>query len=377
MNVLAGLYRPDEGRIRVGGQDVEFRSPRDAIAAGIGMVHQHFTLVPSQTVAENVLLGPRYAEVPARPQEDREGGRPAGQRRGAAGRPRRLRLAAVGRRAAARRDHQAAVPRGARPDPRRADGGPRATGDRRAVHDAALDGRRRPERGLHQPQARRGPVHRRPDHGHARRRGDRGRHRPVDGDARRPCPAHGRPARAGTAASAPRSSPAAWSCTSTTSMPRATAGCPRCEAASLEVHAGEIVGVAAVAGNGQSELAQVITGLRTCTGRVTIDGRDVGDATVARGDRRRRRPRPRGPGRRRQRAEPVARRQPHPAARSAIHRSRADRSSTTGRPAPRPMGCGRPTPSRHRPSMRRCASCRAATSSGSSSPARSTRRRRC
>jgi simple sugar transport system ATP-binding protein len=52
-------------------------------------------------------------------------------------------------------------------------------------------------------------------------------------------------------------------------------GLPALRGASLEVRAGEIVGVAAVAGNGQSELAQVITGLRTCTGRVTIDGRDV------------------------------------------------------------------------------------------------------
>src|SRR6187551_2656343 len=63
MNILAGLYRPDEGQVRVGGDGVEFRSPRDAIASGIGMVHQHFTLVPSQTVAENVLLGlerPRF-----------------------------------------------------------------------------------------------------------------------------------------------------------------------------------------------------------------------------------------------------------------------------------------------------------------------------
>jgi len=63
MNVLAGLYRPDEGVVRVDGRAVDFRSPRDAIAAGIGMVHQHFTLVPSQTVAENVLLGldkPRF-----------------------------------------------------------------------------------------------------------------------------------------------------------------------------------------------------------------------------------------------------------------------------------------------------------------------------
>ena len=57
MNVLAGMYSPDEGEIRVDGQAVAFRSPRDAIAAGIGMVHQHFALVPSQTVTENVILG--------------------------------------------------------------------------------------------------------------------------------------------------------------------------------------------------------------------------------------------------------------------------------------------------------------------------------
>jgi general nucleoside transport system ATP-binding protein len=63
MNILAGLYRPDEGEIRIDGTPVTFLSPRDAIAAGIGMVHQHFTLVPSQTVTENILLGldrPRF-----------------------------------------------------------------------------------------------------------------------------------------------------------------------------------------------------------------------------------------------------------------------------------------------------------------------------
>src|SRR5512138_607996 len=57
MNVLAGLYRQDAGTIRVNGHLVTFMSPRDAIKAGIGMVHQHFMLVPSQTVTENVLLG--------------------------------------------------------------------------------------------------------------------------------------------------------------------------------------------------------------------------------------------------------------------------------------------------------------------------------
>jgi len=63
MNVLAGMYSPDEGEIRLDGRSVAFRSPRDAIAAGIGMVHQHFALVPSQTVTENVVLGldkPRF-----------------------------------------------------------------------------------------------------------------------------------------------------------------------------------------------------------------------------------------------------------------------------------------------------------------------------
>ena len=63
MNVLAGLYRQDAGIIKVKGKTLEFSSPRDAINAGIGMVHQHFMLVPSQTVTENILLGlddPRF-----------------------------------------------------------------------------------------------------------------------------------------------------------------------------------------------------------------------------------------------------------------------------------------------------------------------------
>ncbi|HET9914858.1 MAG TPA: ABC transporter ATP-binding protein [Anaerolineales bacterium] len=63
MNVLAGLYKQDAGIIKVKGKPVEFSSPRDAINAGIGMVHQHFMLVPSQTVTENILLGldePRF-----------------------------------------------------------------------------------------------------------------------------------------------------------------------------------------------------------------------------------------------------------------------------------------------------------------------------
>ncbi|SEQ44313.1 ABC transporter ATP-binding protein [Thalassovita taeanensis] len=57
MNVLSGLYRPDEGEILIDGKPVAFDGPGDAIRAGIGMVHQHFMLVPVFSVAENVVLG--------------------------------------------------------------------------------------------------------------------------------------------------------------------------------------------------------------------------------------------------------------------------------------------------------------------------------
>jgi ABC-type uncharacterized transport system ATPase subunit len=57
MNVLYGLYRPDEGEIVIDGEPVRFRGPGEAMAAGIGMVHQHFMLIPVFTVTENVMLG--------------------------------------------------------------------------------------------------------------------------------------------------------------------------------------------------------------------------------------------------------------------------------------------------------------------------------
>ena len=57
VNVLYGLLQPDEGEILLDGQAARFHSPKDAIATGIGMVHQHFMLVPVFTVAENVTLG--------------------------------------------------------------------------------------------------------------------------------------------------------------------------------------------------------------------------------------------------------------------------------------------------------------------------------
>lgn len=57
MRVAFGMVRPDAGRLHLGGREVRLRSPADAIANGIGMVHQHFTLVPRMTVAENLALG--------------------------------------------------------------------------------------------------------------------------------------------------------------------------------------------------------------------------------------------------------------------------------------------------------------------------------
>src|SRR5579862_7369156 len=57
MNVLYGLYHPDEGEIVIDDVPVSFRGPGDALRAGIGMVHQHFMLIPVFTVTENVMLG--------------------------------------------------------------------------------------------------------------------------------------------------------------------------------------------------------------------------------------------------------------------------------------------------------------------------------
>ncbi len=57
MNILYGLYRPDSGEILVGGTEAIIHSPKDSITLGIGMVHQHFMLIPVFSVAENVMLG--------------------------------------------------------------------------------------------------------------------------------------------------------------------------------------------------------------------------------------------------------------------------------------------------------------------------------
>ena len=64
MNILYGLYHPDEGDIRLEGKPVRIGSPRDAIDLGIGMVHQHFMLIPVMTVAENIVLATEPTKGP-------------------------------------------------------------------------------------------------------------------------------------------------------------------------------------------------------------------------------------------------------------------------------------------------------------------------
>ena len=59
MNMLSGIYSPDSGSIFIQGQEVRFASPKDSIALGIGMIHQHFKLVDVLTAKENIILGPR------------------------------------------------------------------------------------------------------------------------------------------------------------------------------------------------------------------------------------------------------------------------------------------------------------------------------
>jgi simple sugar transport system ATP-binding protein len=68
MNVLYGMLQPDGGEILINGEPVSIDGPRDAVARGIGMVHQHFMLIPVFTVAENVVLG----SEPVKPWHHRE-----------------------------------------------------------------------------------------------------------------------------------------------------------------------------------------------------------------------------------------------------------------------------------------------------------------
>ena len=119
MNILYGLYTPDEGKTYLDGKDVTIHCPSDAIAHGIGMVHQHFMLIPVMTVAENITLGQEVtkAGVFLDPKAGQAAHRRAlrairlrGRSRRAGGRP-------AGGRAAAGGDHQGALSPRRHPDP--------------------------------------------------------------------------------------------------------------------------------------------------------------------------------------------------------------------------------------------------------------------
>ena len=111
MKVLYGLYAPNEGEIWLNDKRVEIQSPTDAIELGIGMIHQHFMLVETLTVAENVALG-----LPSSRAADRSGARVQtdlriGRHLRLAGRSQRLHLAIGRGTAPARGDHQGALSR--------------------------------------------------------------------------------------------------------------------------------------------------------------------------------------------------------------------------------------------------------------------------
>ena len=274
MNVLAGLYRPDEGAIRVDGREVEFRSPRDAIAAGIGMVHQHFTLVPSQTVAENALLGldrPRFrldlkhteAQVAGLARDVRLHVDPRARiwqlSVGEQQRVEIIKLLVQGARVLILDEPTAVLAPQEIADLFATLRSMVATGtsvvfiSHKLGEVLSIADRITVMRGGLVTAAGIAPE--------GVTRADLARlmvGRPVLEQLKRIEVEPGRLVLKVDEVHAD-----------------SDRGVPALLGASLEVHAGEIVGIAAVAGNGQSELAHVITGLRSCTGRVTIDGRDV------------------------------------------------------------------------------------------------------
>ena len=118
MNILYGLYQPDEGEIQVRGKKITIHSPTDAINAGIGMVHQHFMLIPVFTVTENVMLGSESVRagdfLDRKKAADRI--REISEQLQAGSEPGCVCQRPAGGRAAARGNHQAAVPRSQYPD---------------------------------------------------------------------------------------------------------------------------------------------------------------------------------------------------------------------------------------------------------------------
>ncbi len=274
MNVLAGLYQADEGTVLLDGRPIRFGSPRDAIAAGLGMIHQHFTLVPSLTVTENVLLGlgrPRFRldltkyDAEIRDLAERTGLRvdpSAKVWQLSVGEQQRVEILKMLYRGAKIliMDEPTAV-----------------------LAPQEVDELFRTLRGMTQ---RGGSIvfisHKLDevlaiaDRITVLRRGKvTAAGTPAAGKTK-PDLARlmvGREVLESIEKTAFQPGPVVLSLEGVSA--RNDKGLPALRDVALEVRAGEILGLAGVAGNGQSELAQVVTGLRPCSGRITVNAKDV------------------------------------------------------------------------------------------------------
>ncbi|MFL5643378.1 MAG: ABC transporter ATP-binding protein [Chloroflexota bacterium] len=274
VNILAGLYLPDAGEIRLDGKPVAFDSPRAAIAAGLGMVHQHFTLVPSQTVTENVLLGMPKPRFWLNPRSSEAEIADLAQRFGLRVHPgAKIWQLSVGEQQ--RVEVLKLLYRGARiliMDEPTAVLAPQEIDELfRTLRSMAADGR-----SIVFISHKLGEVMAIADRITVMRRG-------------RVTAAGITPAETSKTDLAKRmvgrevleivdkapQQPGDVVLTMRDVTAENDRALPALRGVSLDIRAGEIVGVAAVAGNGQSELAEVITGLRPCTGSITIGGQEV------------------------------------------------------------------------------------------------------
>jgi general nucleoside transport system ATP-binding protein len=281
MNILDGLYQPDAGEILIDGRPVAFRSPRAAIAAGLGMIHQHFTLVASMTVTENVIIGldrPRFRLDLGR--HDAEIGRLA-EAHGLHVDPRaKVWQLSVGERQ--RVEILKVLYRGARVlimDEPTAVLAPQEIDDLfRTMRSMTAAGR-----SVVFISHKLGEVLSIADRITVMRRGK--------------VTAKGLPAAGMTKTELAQlmvgrevleNLERTWRPPGEVvlSLEDVEAdgdkGVPALRGVNLEVHSGEIVGIAAVAGNGQSELAEVICGLRPCRGRVAVGDEDIANRPVRR-----------------------------------------------------------------------------------------------
>jgi simple sugar transport system ATP-binding protein len=334
---LYGLHQPDEGEIRLNGEPVKIDSPRRAINLGIGMVHQHFMLVPVMTVAENLVLGaePRNGlllDYKTASKDVRE----LSERFGLAVDP-EAKVQDLGVGAQQRVEILRALFRGAKvlvlDEPTAVLTAQEAQDLFEVLRALKADGHG--DR-LHQPQAQRGARRRRPHHGpaprredrHGARRGrDRGEPRAADGRAATCCSASTRPAKPASRCSR--------SATSRSRRPRPAARSRR----HLRGPRGEIVGLAGVDGNGQSSSSRRSPACARRRRAIRIAGHDVTAAACARRWR---------PARPHRRGPPPAR------ARARLHARREPRAARVPQAADVRSGCSRPK--RMREHARRCSS---------------------